>query len=57
MAVRGHLENRKNCNIAKTIWPILLKFCTITHISGGGSEKVAIKYKLNLFVEGEGVKI
>jgi len=23
----------KNCDISKTVWPILLRFCTITHIS------------------------
>jgi len=32
MANSRHSKRWKNCNIFKSVWPILLKFCNLTHI-------------------------
>ena len=37
MADSGHLKNRK-ITMSKTVWPILLKFCTITYVNQCQSE-------------------
>jgi len=29
----GHLENKINLDISETVWPILMKFCKMAHIS------------------------
>jgi len=33
MADGGHLENKKNRVIFKTVWSIMMKFCMMTQIS------------------------
>jgi len=40
-----HLENRRNCNISKTVWPILTKFCLVVHtgpLGHNGSSQIQI---------------
>jgi len=33
MADNGHLENKINCDISKSIWLIMMKFCVMTRKS------------------------
>jgi len=33
MADGGHVKNPKICDISETVWPILMKFCMMAHIS------------------------
>jgi len=28
----GDILKIKNCDISETVWPIIMKFCTMTHI-------------------------
>ena len=47
MSNSRHTDNQKNYNISKTIWPILMKFCTVVYITPPQPERSQIQISKN----------